>query len=281
MRHTIILSVMEILSTVLASRLWVRGTSRIKFGGRSDWTFMYCLEGTNASPHWILFFYNNQERKIFLRSPTLDLKVSDVVVQKAKYISNVYTIMIERFDPSKPLQLWETPKSSNREDFERYLSTPTPYVSPSVLYLSGGLVCPTTTERYFCTPPILFRDSRNKQHVQPSLSIYRTQHSPLDVSCGENDISTFICQKNISGYTSYRLRGDSPTQTNNHKHHSNRTWISSIFVDQQTFECQFKISRGATRAPLDCLECWGVSEDSPSTAVNSLNTTMSNLMINH
>ncbi|KAK3801632.1 hypothetical protein RRG08_062875 [Elysia crispata] len=199
---------MEILSTVLASRLWVRGTSRIKFGGRSDWTFMYCLEGTNASPHWILFFYNNQERKIFLRSPTLDLKVSDVVVQKAKYISNVYTIMIERFDPSKPLQLWETPKSSNGEDFERYLSTPTPYVSPSVLYLSGGL-------------------------------------------------------------------------TNNHKHHSNRTWISSIFVDQQTFECQFKISRGATRAPLDCLESWGVSEDSPSTAVNSLNTTMSNLMINH
>jgi hypothetical protein len=235
-------SIMNIISNIVSSRLWVRGCSAVVFGGSSDWTFYYCLEGMETKS-WTLIFYNPGSSQMYIRSPVIDLKVKNVILQTCSYVSNVYKLLLEWTNKTPLLlQLWTA------DDYKKETIS-----SSSCILL--GMVNSASSQTYNCTPPVMIRDSFT------AIKITHTQHASEDVST--NFIST-----STAGYVSYK--GD----PSDHSGHYMKTWIPTIFVDSNTFGVSFEVVYDSPRTTGECLECRCPRDDSWSPDV-------SNLMINH
>lgn len=249
---------MNVVVNLVTSRLWVQGTTHVTFQGRCDWTFFYNIEGVSVK-QWTVLFYNNVLKRVFLRSPIIDLKIKDVVVQKCKYVSNIFTLMLENTNPSGTLRLWSTEDVSPEANGESSRQ-PSPYLVPS-LYLVG-IVTPAKEETYPCAPPILFLDTLRTD--KSACVLEKTQSSPFQVSDWNFTVAS------VAGYTTYR------TGAKDHSAHFNKTWIPSVTVNSDTLECSFEIISNKPRGKQECLECvYGGAQS------EVLNTTMSNLLVNH
>lgn len=243
---------MEVLATLVSSKLWIQGCTKITFKGDSDWNLFYNIEGVH-NKHWTLFFFNNNCHKVFLRSPHLDLKLSGLVVQKSNYVSNIYSLMVEKTDPTHPTSIWKVDHS--HPDAGNH--------SPSVLYLSGGVTPLTRTETYFCAPAILMRDVGTKK-LKPD------EYQPNQFVCDNNQ---FIKLKTVSGYV--MTCGRSPSSKKHCNHHL-RAWLPWININSETFRCRFQISCSSPRRHDECLEC---RLSVPSTGL--LSSPMTAIIINH
>lgn len=240
---------MDVAANVVHSRAWVQGSTRISFGGRSDWIFFYSLEGV-AIKSWSVLFYNDALKKIFLRTPTVDLKIKDIVVQKYKYVSNVYIIMLDSTGVSDTMSatMWSPDDGTDRT------GPPT------------GIVTPSNAETYLCAPPVLFKDGRyHSVKSGHTLQMERTQHSPPDLGKQRFNVAT------VAGYTTYQTQ-----QHRTHDRHFLRTWVPRVTVDSDTMECSFVIECATGRDKRECLEC--TSGLRHGETVNSL---LSNLLVNH
>ena len=234
---------MGILANIVTSKLWVLGSSKIVFGD-SLWQFYYSIEGVRTKTCHVLFYDPNKNR-IYLKSPILDLKVKNVIIQKCLFVSNVYKLLIEW--TATGLSLW---KGSCK--------TPTK--------VNCGIVSPAKKETYFCSPPIMIKDT-----FAP-LEIHAMQHSAIigddDDNVNKQQTATIMT---IAGYTVYRAASLSA----GHKSHFKKTWVPQVTVDSTTFDCSFEVVYSSKRRQEECLECALIQEH----GVHS--PAVSNLLINH
>lgn len=268
---------MEILPVVLSSKLWALGSRRINFQSDPDWTFFYCIEGESIKM-WSLVFFNNNLKKIKLRTPILDICLEGVFVQTCQYYSNLYCLVVEYV--SSKVSPWVSDRLSEGG-------------------CGGGEGAPVgCAVTYFCAPPIMHKDTvRDDTYIQ----LKKTQYNPLQ-------ISSFIDKNHehnsrgvqprgkhrqtdnikiyIGGYFTYAMVRESAKKNRksvcrkeiHKKYHSPMCWIPSVTVDSETLECQFQIQFERERASGRCLQCLALAEITP---VDSLNPMMSNIMINH
>lgn len=240
--------------------MWVQANCCITFKGDSDWRFYYTVEGVN-NKNWILFFFNPSFRRVYLRSPYLDIKLSGVVVQKLCFFSNVYSLMVERADPLSPISVWTTDVGETKWAGHQ---------PSAVLSLSGGGGTPPPTKRetYFCSPAIKTRDAFRKLKMDNN----KKRATTTTLHYCEDDNSNFINKKVISGYV-FRLH--TAGGKTHHRQHF-RSWIPWITVDSDTFGCRFKLVCNASRPRDECLECTSLPMHR-----SSMSPAMSNFMMNH
>lgn len=233
---------MEIVVNIVTSKLWVLGNSRVSFGGHY-WTFFYCIEGVNTKAFHIIF-YNADLNRMYLRSSIIDLKINNVILQKCKYVSNVFKLLIE-WKCNEGLVLWNT-KDMNVVDNTAITG-----------FLKTGIISRSDKETYFCAPSITFRDT-----FIP-LKLEKSHHARII----NDSLTTDDSITSAAGYVMYKGKTD-------HTTHFNKTWIPQVTVDSVTFQCSFEIVFDSPRIQGECLECIISQDDSFSSAV-------SNLLINH
>ena len=239
---------MEILVNIVTSRLWVLGSTQILFGD-ALWQFYYSIEGVRRKT-WHILFYNSKGNRLYLKSPIIDLKVKNVIIQKCSFVSNIYRLLMEwTQEKADGLALWDC----SSIDCTKY--------TPNV---SCGLVSQSVKETYFCAPPIMLKDT-----FVP-LKVNTTQYPII-----ENDFSPDKQQQTTSaaGYTVYQLADPS---ADSHDSHFNKTWVPSLTVDSTTFDCSFEVVFIARRRQGECLEC--VLKDNGGGVYSPA---VSNLLVNH
>ena len=235
---------MNIASSIVSSKLWIKGCENVTAVGSNKWTFFYCIEGLE-SKFWTLLFVNACENKIFIRSQIIGLKLCQVAVQMNRYASNVYNMILESISPVKN---WVLP--TDNTNGETYSSEHKNNMA------SLGILQSSNSQIYPCAPPIFFKDTYTP------VILDKTQESPFIRQ------SKFIVSK-IHNFTVYK-----GGIGNNHSSHFNKTSINSLEVDSRTFHVKFIISSQEPRKSGACLECSNSSQ-------GVLNSTMSNLMVNH
>lgn len=237
---------METVINLVTSKLWVLGTSLVSVGNRY-WSFFYSIEGVDTKVYYVIF-YNHDLNRMYIRSPVIDLKVDNVILQKCKYVSNVYKLLIEWKKVDK-LYLWD-PKDTTIVHQQQ---------QPALLkLLKAGIISQSCNETYFCAPPILLRGS-----FYP-LKVENTQHTIVFQDFNGTTTTT------SGGYVTYRANPKA-----SHAKHYNKTWIPQVTVDSTTFECSFEIVYNTPRSPGECLECVVAARG------EYFSPTMSNLLINH
>ena len=207
---------MDVLTNVVTSKLWVKGCDGgITFGDSSNWTFYYCVEGCEDKT-WHIIFYDTATFRMYLRSPWLDLKVKNVLLQSHSYYSNIFRLILEVLPG--PLQTWEL----------------CPQGRPAVQ--QSGLVAAADSQVYYCAPPVMYKDT-----FPPRKMINKTEMPVVGVG-------KFIVQTS-SGYLTHGGGG------HHHRRHFPKTWIPSVEVNSRTFEVCFQVVHGRSRRPEECLEC--------------------------
>ena len=237
----------SIANSIIVSRLWVKGCSNIIFEN-DFWTFYYCIEGTDCK-FWNLCFYNSKQHRIYIRNEIIDLKIDNVIIQTASFVSNIYTMLIEFI--SKPV-LW-IPKSDM------------PLRKKSCMSALGILNC-EIEETYACAPPILLYDSFTDLVIEQTQELPYELHDPTKINN--------TCIYKVNNYPTY-IGVKSNKKSVHHEYHFNKTYIPKISVNSITFNCKFEISFEIPRDESECLECcspWKGEVHSSS---------ISNLMINH
>lgn len=141
----------SVANSIITSRLWVKGCEEvISFeDDSSSWTFYYCIEGTDCK-FWTLCFYNSKLHRIYIRNEIIDLKLENVIIQTAPYVSNIYAMMLECLSSTA---LWK-PKSDVRAQ---------PRMGDDAMSskkcMSALSILKCAEEEYACAPPILKHDS--------------------------------------------------------------------------------------------------------------------------
>lgn len=245
LRPVILIIEMNVLSDILESKLWVKGCDRVIFGNVSDWEFYYCIEGIQTKT-WHLIFYSPSSNRLYARSLVIDFKVEHVILRTHNYVSNVYRLFLERPD-KRSMTAWSV--------IEKPLSIDSP---SSIPRSTAGIVTPANSQIYYCTPPIMFRDS-----FFP-LKVLQTQHVTNSNNDPTKPMKSF---STTAGYVSYK------GNPSDHARHFMKTWIPTISVDSGTFAVSFEVVYNTPRKRGECLEC--VCPDklwSPD---------VSNLLINH
>lgn len=237
---------MDVLVVFVQTRLWTQGTTSITFGPEKDWCFYYALDGVRTK-QYMLLFYNAKLRRVYFRNHLLDLKLRGVVLQKSKFVSNIYRL---RLEATNKVEAWIP-------SVDKSISTVSPHLSLPSFFPSGGIVKPSKEEVYFCSPPILVQDRKDR------FDIVRIPQTPPCLPIGASEYSS-AC----GGYTVYTK------QSKSHKEHANRTWIPSIVVNAETFVCSLAVDSSRPRHPLECLECSAEFNE-------TYNPVLSNLIINH
>ena len=168
---------------------------------------------------------------MYLKSPVIDLKVKNAIIQKCSFVSNVYKLLVER--KGDGLALWDSFGDSKK-----------PAAAPKV---SCGIVSQSVKETYFCAPPIMVKDT-----FAPLKARDTTQRFIL-IEPGFNGHTDKQRQQttttSVAGYTVYRAAVDS------HDSHFNKTWVPSVTVDSTTFDCSFEVVYTSRRRQEECLEC--------------------------